>query len=221
MRSVRPRDAATLILVRHLDGTPEVLMGRRATRDAWSDQFVFPGGRVDPRDSRVDAASALRPEVEARLAQGCSKARARALAVAAVRETIEETGIALVKPSDSGASTSRQPPWAELAAAKLAPALDELHLLCRAITPPQRPKRFNARFFVADAEHARGELRGNGELGDLRWFTLEQARGLPLPAITQAVLVELRRRLEAPSLETPATTPLFRSVGGRHLKLTE
>lgn len=74
-------------------------MGRRASRDAWSDRDVFPGGRVDRSDSRVSPATPLRPEVERRLCVACSPARARALAVAAIRETIEETGLILGRPA--------------------------------------------------------------------------------------------------------------------------
>ena len=53
-RAVRPRDAATLILVRNDGATPQVLMGQRhANHKFMPNKFVFPGGRVDPADSRV------------------------------------------------------------------------------------------------------------------------------------------------------------------------
>jgi 8-oxo-dGTP pyrophosphatase MutT (NUDIX family) len=215
--SPRPRDAATLILLRRSHGDVEVLMGRRASRDAWSDRYVFPGGRVDPRDSRVATATPLRPEVERRLCLACSPPRARALAVAAIRETFEETGLVLGKPLP--VPTTVPGDWRGFLDRGLAPALDELGFLCRAITPPRRPRRFNARFFLADARALRGDIRGNGELRDIRWVSLDQASELPLPAITTAVLGELRAHLD--SRRRPARTPLFKTVRGRHLRLHE
>ncbi len=222
--NLRPRDAATLILLRGRSDVPRVLMGRRRTRDRWSDLFVFPGGRVDPTDHRVRTVSKLRPEVEARLTRSVSRARARALAVAAIRETFEETGLLLAKaPLSTSASRSpsfppsRQTSWSEFERQGLEPALDSLHLLCRAITPPRRPSRFDARFFLADADHLDETPASNGELGDLQWVTVDSADALPLPRITQAILNELRGRLEADdSLRTPERTALYRTRFGQH-----
>ena len=97
-RAVRPRDAATLILVRR-DGTePKILMGKRSAGHAFMpNKFVFPGGKVDAADSRLRPPGDLHPQVLARLMKGCSQSRARGLAMAAIRETYEETG--LIAPS--------------------------------------------------------------------------------------------------------------------------
>ena len=228
--TLRPRDAATLILLRDRETVPRILVGRRRTRDRWSDLFVFPGGRVDPTDHRVRTHSALRPEVEARLTLAVSKTRARALAIAAIRETFEETGLLVGAAGDRRDETStkgdvkvpsfppsRRASWAEFERRGLEPALGNLHLLCRAITPPRRPSRFDARFFLTDADHLDEDTASNGELGDLQWVALDRVDELPLPRITQAIMRELRMRLDANiDLETPERTAVYRTRGGRH-----
>src|ERR1700733_4257701 len=96
---MRPRDAATLILVRMKGKTPEVLMGCRAAAHAFMpNRYVFPGGRVDPADAHVPVATPLDRHVKARLLKAASEKRAHALGVAAIRETFEESGLILGKP---------------------------------------------------------------------------------------------------------------------------
>ncbi|REJ86202.1 MAG: NUDIX domain-containing protein [Acidobacteria bacterium] len=221
-RSPRPRDAATLVLLRDdRRAGPVVLMGRRRTRDAWSDLYVFPGGRVDRDDHRVRAASELRPEVAARLEAGATPARGRAIAIAAIRETFEETGLRIAGRS-AGPRPERRSPWRQFAAPDgggaegWAPALDRLHLLCRAVTPPRRAKRFDARFFVTRLDEEHPAPSGNGELGDLRWIPLSATTKLPLPKITQVVLSLLGERVASGDVSTPPRVPLFKTVHGRH-----
>ena len=84
-RAVRPRDAATLIIVRSDLKTPKVLMGKRAAGHKFMpNKFVFPGGRVDAGDNRIRPPHDLHPEVMRRLRAGCSENKARALALAAL-----------------------------------------------------------------------------------------------------------------------------------------
>ena len=67
-RPVRPRDAASLIILRGKGRGTEVLLGKRAARHKFMPNFyVFPGGRVDTTDRHVPAVSELRPQVTARL----------------------------------------------------------------------------------------------------------------------------------------------------------
>ncbi|MDX1376890.1 MAG: NUDIX hydrolase [Burkholderiales bacterium] len=195
---VRPIDAASLVPVRSRGAHAEVLMGRRARRHRFlPDVYVFPGGRVDRGDHRVAPLTPLRPEVAQLLAQSASQARARALAVAAVRETWEETGLAL----------------GELRDGILRPDLHALDHIVRAITPTASPIRFHARFFVADAARLQGALRGNGELLDLDWRPIERCLALPLADITEFVLGELRHWLR--TRHAPARAPLFTYRHGR------
>lgn len=215
-RSLRPRDAATLMLVRRPEKgeAARVLLGQRHRAHAFMpNRYVFPGGRVDPGDHRVAAATPLRGDVRERLERAATPARARALAVAAIRETFEETGLMVAAPMAE--APARRGAWPAFAEHGLGPALGALDYLYRAVTPPGRPRRFNARFFLAGAEHARGELNGGGELLDLRWVGLDEALGLPLPNVTQSVLKLLAAHVADPPPPGPRPVPRFRSVHGR------
>jgi len=197
--NVRPRDAATLILLDHSGGATRVLLGRRhAGHKFMPGKFVFPGGRVEPGDRRMSVAGPLDPVVEEKLnAQTRRPAPgfARALALAAIRETFEETGLALGVTAYGAAPKAPAGAWARFAAAGVFPALDGLDFIARAITPPRRPRRFDTRFFVADAaliaHRAPGIVGPDAELVELVWTPLDEAARLDMPIITRVVLAEL------------------------------
>lgn len=209
-RAVRPRDAATLIIVRNDGRQPRILMGQRsASHKFMPNKFVFPGGKVDAGDHRLRPPHDLHPAVLARLSRGCSETRARALAMAAIRETYEETGLVLGEPH-TPTLKSRSPHWREFLQFDVNPRLDRLHYVARAITPPYRSRRFDARFFMADAELIQGDVherpQGSGELLRLHWVSLKDSEALALPNITRMVLAEVDRRLReghAPEDEGP------------------
>lgn len=201
--NLRPRDAATLILIDRTGRHPKVLMGRRhAGHTFMPGKFVFPGGRIEPADRRMVAAGALNPKVEERLLARVRRPnlqRARALALAAIRETYEETGL-LLGTRDYGPPEA--PPrcaWADFASKGVFPDLECLHFVARAITPPRRPRRFDTRFFAVDANHVADRIEGvvtpDSELVELRWVDIDEALALDLPAITGVVLEELRARI--------------------------
>jgi 8-oxo-dGTP pyrophosphatase MutT (NUDIX family) len=220
----KPRDAATLILVRQTGSAPEVLLGCRHGSNAFMpNRYVFPGGRVDPADTRVPYAADLRDDVAQRLQRACSIARGRALAIAAIRETFEETGLIIGKPWQPKRGGSVAEHWQGFLDSGFAPALDSLDYIARAITPPGRPRRFNARFFMADASViTAGDIKSNGELGDIRWVRLDEAQQLPIPTITQLVLGEVARLLkEPPAQADDRRIPLFKTVHGKHLLMEE
>ncbi len=199
-RSPRPRDAATIILLRTDTSEPTVLMGKRSGRhDFMPDKYVFPGGRVDPQDGRVPSLSELHPRSEEKLAVGARR-RPRAFALTAVRELFEETGLIAGKPAEMPAKAP--PGWQRFYDMDVAPCLHGLRFIGRAITPPYRPKRFDARFFVALADEAliddRPPLDG-AELHDLQWVTLSDAQALDLPSVTRFMLGEIDERLKRPS----------------------
>jgi 8-oxo-dGTP pyrophosphatase MutT (NUDIX family) len=178
--AVKPRDAASLVIVRGQGRAARVLLGRREPRHRFMpDVWVFPGGQVDRRDARAPARSELSPAVASKLEARWPPARARALAIAAIRETFEETGLA----------------FGEVADGKLLPDLGRVDYLARAITPTLSPIRFHARFFLGDAADGSGRLGGNGELLDLRWIPIPEALALPIINVTRFVLEETARRL--------------------------
>ena len=187
-RAPRPRDAATLIVYRIRRGTVEVLLGQRHRRHSFlPERYAFPGGRVDPHDSRVRAAAPMRPDVEALLARKTTPARARGLIAAAVRETFEETGL-LVGAPDPEPHRPVPAGWRPFFATGMAPALDRLSYVARAVTPHWRPLRFDARFFMVDSAHLTGTLGGSGELLNLGYVPVAETRRLELPLITTRVL---------------------------------
>ena len=197
----RPRDAATLILVRRDGERPRILMGQRHEGHAFMpNKYVFPGGRLDPADTRAKPARDLHAEVLGKLMQRmgarASAARARGLAVAALRETFEETGLLVGR---------RRPDEA--------PDLSGLVFFARAITPPGRTRRFDSRFFVADAAHVDNldapHHDGSGELLTLSWFTLEETLGLDLPSITKDILRRLQPFLDRGLLPGPDCSVSF------------
>jgi 8-oxo-dGTP pyrophosphatase MutT (NUDIX family) len=195
--NVRPRDAATLILLDHSGGNAKVLLGRRHEGHKFMPgKFVFPGGRVERSDRAMAVARPLDSVIAEKLGARLRRPTAdfaSAIALAAIRETFEETGLAL----GVSEKTPRAPAgaWARFAEANVAPALDGLEFVARAITPPHRPKRFDTRFLVADAKLIRHQERGiigpDAELVELVWMRLEEAAALDMPAITRIVLKEL------------------------------
>lgn len=200
--SPRPRDAATLILVRRDQSHPRVLMGKRAgTNTFMPDKYVFPGGRVDPQDGKAIAWEELRPEVEAKLRLH-SRRNPRAFALTAIRETFEETGLIVGRSAEMPESSPAG--WEDFHRLDVVPDLSPLTFIGRAITPPYRPKRFDARFFMAEAEIALIDERppvDGAELSDLQWVTLDDALKLDLPSVTRFMLGEIGERLARPQLE--------------------
>jgi 8-oxo-dGTP pyrophosphatase MutT (NUDIX family) len=195
------RNASVLLVVDRSGPAPRVLMGRRHRGLAFmADKVVFPGGRVEPADHRLAVAPPLRPEVETALRQIVPKrapaSLARALVLAAIRETAEETG-ALLGRRDTAARAVAGP-WGGLLAGGLMPAADRVHFIARATTPPGRSRRFDTRFFHADAaELVAGEVNDDaGELQGVAWLTFDEARATDLPGITRVILGVAEARLE-------------------------
>ena len=196
-RHRRPKLAASLILTRkRANGTTELLLGRRSGGHVFMPQkYVFPGGRVDRGDGYAPLAGEPRAPVRDVLTKVLSEHRARAAAAAALRETAEETGLLVARPGDIANS---KPAWSPFAAAGVQPDAEPLDIVARAITPPGRPRRFDAWFFRAEAQavHGSTDLTGSGELEDLRWVSIDEAHSLDIPIITRFVLSELEPRLK-------------------------
>ncbi|TGQ72829.1 MAG: NUDIX domain-containing protein [Mesorhizobium sp.] len=219
-RPLRPRDAATLILLDRKGDDVLVLMGRRHAGHAFMPgKFVFPGGRTDPADSRIPTATALQPEQEAKLTAGpgrTSAARARAIALSAIRETYEEAGLLLGR---KGAFVTTRRDWQGFVDHGVTPSLEALRFIARAITPPNRVRRFDTRFFCAWRDDVAMELPDGGptnELEELVWLPLAKAKQADIPDITRMILEELEKRLaNDPLLRPGSPVPFYRLVRNR------
>ncbi len=216
---LRPRDAATLILLDRSEDGVRLLMGRRSTRHAFMPgKFVFPGGRTDRGDSRIPVAGDLPPEDASRIGAIRTPARARAIALSAVRETYEEAGLLIGADSPTCPSGNG---WADFARRGLAPSLSPLRYVARAITPPGRVRRYDTHFFAAWRTAVAAELDGGpaDELEELCWLGFDEARAVDLPSITRTILSELEARLaDDPSLQPGGPVPFYRMVRGRYLR---
>jgi 8-oxo-dGTP pyrophosphatase MutT (NUDIX family) len=195
---LRPKDAAALVLVRRRGNEARVLMGERSARHAFlPGRFVFPGGRLDVADQRLAVETDLRPEVRVKVATGTTTSRAKGLALTAVRETFEETGFLVGRKNQADVRT-RSDIWRRFFSHGVSPRLEALDFVARAITPPGRPRRFDARFFMADASEIAVELdqsNASGELLKPVWLTLAEARAADVLPITRCVLDEVEARL--------------------------
>jgi 8-oxo-dGTP pyrophosphatase MutT (NUDIX family) len=201
---VRPRNAASLILLREGARGLEVLIGRRGEGARFMPgRYVFPGGRVMSSDAQVWAGEERATEPRGVLA----------LKHAALRETFEETGLVIGRPADPpanapGGSAIEQ----AYAAQRFSPAPELLRLIGRAITPAASPIRFHARFFVADGRHAAGELSPSEELDHVYWHSLDAPPPIPMQGVTRFML---SCALEAWQGQAPAEPPLYWHRGNR------
>jgi 8-oxo-dGTP pyrophosphatase MutT (NUDIX family) len=225
----KPKDAATLILVDRSGTVPKVLVGKRHDKVVFMPgKFVFPGGRVDKTDHRIPVAAPMPAELESNLFKGrpqTSASRAKSLAIAAIREACEETGLCLGRKVDGPAPNldgRLEGPWAPFAQAGLLPDPSSLFLIARAITPPGRIKRFDTRFFTADASaithRVDGVIHADAELVELVWVELGSKPLADLHPMTRNVLNELDRRLATGPLRHDAEVPFFHFYGGKMQK---
>jgi len=199
---LRPKDAATLILIRRDGKQPRVLMGKRAGGHAFMPNlYVFPGGRVDAGDGRVPSADELsEPHLDKLLQAPINAARARALAMAAVRETYEETGVIIGSPGGDKPVKTKSKHWQPFYDTGFLPELSPLRFVFRAITPPNRSRRFDTRFFMLFADETKADvperLTGSGELEGLDWIPLSDMGDIEIPTITETVLKHVRGRVK-------------------------
>ena len=222
--AVRPRGAWTLIVVRKEGAKPKILRGKRAASHKFMpNKFVFPGGRLDYVDQRSVVNKKLSAPVMKRLRKETAKTvsdnKLRGLALAAIRETYEETGL-IIGRETKAQLRSGNAVWQSYFDHGVEPPLDKMDFIARAVTPTHRSRRVDTRFFMVYDEfiHTDPEemAKASGELLDLHWLTLPAARKLDLPAITRSVIDMLEERMKLDrkaQMKKPA--PYVRFINGK------
>jgi 8-oxo-dGTP pyrophosphatase MutT (NUDIX family) len=182
---VRPRDAASLILLRGHGRDLELLAGRRPGHVRFMPGvWVFPGGAIDPEDKkpwRVETGGAHLPPRLVRCAR------------AALRETWEEVGVLVGRAASPGDPALPEPHRltpieAAYSERRVDAAIDVLTYVGRAITPTPVFRRFNTRFFVADGSAVFGEPVSTDELEDVAWHPIRRQKLSPFRDVTEFML---------------------------------
>jgi 8-oxo-dGTP pyrophosphatase MutT (NUDIX family) len=209
---IKIRDAATIIVVRNKNNDPSVLMGQRGINAAFMpSKFVFPGGAVDDQDLSIDIKNSINEVCKKRLLKENNNVPGNALVAAAIRELFEETGqIIGIEQQWSEAPSN----WQDFAKTGYLPDASHMSFVFRAITPPGRPRRFDARFFLIQAEKLQTNLddfsMASDELSHLQWIPLTETKNFDLPFITKVVLAEVTGNLA--NNGSPSRVPFFQNT---------
>jgi 8-oxo-dGTP pyrophosphatase MutT (NUDIX family) len=195
---VRPRDAASLILLRGEGRALEVLAGRRPLHVKFMPGvYVFPGGAIDPPDriawSIETGTEALGPKL-ARSAR------------AALRETWEEAGVLIGEPGGLPPASPKRPIERAYLERGLVAAMDLLTYVGRAITPSHSSRRFNTRFFLGDGRNVFGEPAASEELEDVGWHPVGRE---PLESFRDVTRFMLARAIALRGGTASGEAPLF------------
>ena len=167
MAGVAARPAATVLVLREVSESFEVLMLRRVARGFFGGLWVFPGGRVEDIDhSDLARAAVAVPD----------DADDWPWRAAALRETVEEVGVAITDPPlaepvrGAGADVFEQ-------VLDRGAVLDgrRLRLLSQWVTPRSAPVRFDTRFYLAAVEPDTPLVPDASEATDARWVSPRQA----------------------------------------------
>ena len=191
----RPRNAASLVLLKKSNKEVKVLLGKRSDKTRFmSGAWVFPGGVLDKNDYKISESTKLNNNIIKKLVVSNNIKTANALAIASIRETVEETGLILgrkarivshINDDDENNGITI------MSKRNLIPDLAKLSYLGRAITPTFSPIRFHARFFMADAKDLIGKIKTTSELVEIKWIPLKTATKLPMADVTEFMINEL------------------------------
>ncbi len=213
---MRPKPAASLIVIDRSGDEPRFLMGKRHGSHAFMPgKYVFPGGKTDRTDYRTDTSTELHSADAARLSSGSSSSAnfAKALALSAIREAFEESGVII------GSHGERTRQWPAFADHGLSPDLSVLRYVARAITPPGFPRRYDTRFFAVFRDKVALELPHQSygsELSDHAYVSVVETSGLDLPGITRTILGAVTQRLSVdPELGLDHPVPVFLTRRGK------
>ena len=200
MEKMEIKNAATVILLRGSQKNPEVLMGQRGKNASFMpNKFVFPGGALDPGDLEIDFNGDIPTKCIEKLRLKADPSLAKPLIAAGIRELWEETGLILGSKSKTKMDSIPKN-WKDFFALGYQPSADNIEFVFRAITPPGRTRRFDARFFLLSSDNIKGDLddfsKASGELSHLQWIELNSTQNLDLPFITEIVLSEVLSKLK-------------------------
>jgi 8-oxo-dGTP pyrophosphatase MutT (NUDIX family) len=203
-RGVRPRDAASLILLRGEGRDVELLVGRRPRHVRFMPGvWVFPGGALDREDGGHWGVETGEQSLPPRLLR-CARA--------ALRETWEETGVLFGRKATLAPTTTLKTAIAAAYAdAGVAATIDLLSYVGRAITPARVFRRFNTRFFLGDGDAAVGNPQSSDELEDVCWHPIGRHALDPFRDVSQFML---ERAIALRSGEIGYAPPLFYTVNG-------
>jgi 8-oxo-dGTP pyrophosphatase MutT (NUDIX family) len=204
--NTRPKDAASILLFDRSGDELKVLVGKRSSKHAFMpDVFVFPGGKRDTGDHRLKFSADLSDETHMALAKTIKKSaglnRSRALALAAMRELQEETGMLCWDERGQGSG----------------PNLSSLRFFARAITPPRQIRRFDTRFFTAFIDEigiSGPELSESAELHDIHWLSISHKSSVKMHPITQLVLddaIATMTQVQQSAIQAPVTHYVLRN----------
>ena len=187
----RPVDAATVMLLRDGGERVEAYYLRRQRSMAFAaGMYVFPGGRVDPRDADANVRWVGPPAAEWAARLGCDESLARALVCAAVRETFEEADVLLAGDTGHVVADVSGADWAADRQAlvahevSLASVLERRGLAVRSdllapwahwITPEFEPRRYDTRFFVAVLPEGQRTRDVSTEADHVEWLAPDAA----------------------------------------------
>ena len=198
VKPVAAKPAATVVLMRPraqgMRGLEILMLERSSKADFTPGMFVFPGGGLEAEDMGPDAAR-LASGMNAgqalqRIPDAGTAAQALGLYVAAARETFEECGILLARDAEGQPARLPDSKIAEgrklcesntagflfwVAREGLTVAAEELIYFAHWITPKAVPKRFDTRFFLAEAPAGAPVQADLAEIVGHRWATPEEA----------------------------------------------
>ena len=191
--NVTPKDAATIIIIKNRNKKTYVLMGKRPERSRFMPGvYVFPGGKLEKEDFLVNKFFNLESHISMKKTKTRSNKHTVALLLAAIRETSEETGLYLVEKKQYKNNLSvADNSWKEYFQKSYRPCTDKLVFFGRAITPAFLKIRFHARFFIAFCDDFAGDLKPNGELENLDWVLLKNAKKNKIADVTEFMINEI------------------------------
>ncbi len=198
-----PGDAATVLLLDDTaDGLAVFMLERHIDSDFVGGAFVFPGGKVDEAD-RTLPAGAVSGDPDARLVDAVGADTARALVVAAIRETFEECGVLLADrtPSDTADARIRMNDrsgwdWTDwLLGGRVRLDLSALTWWSWWVTPAGVHRRYDTKFFVAERPNGAHADHDKIETTDSVWVRPSVALSAAA-AGTASIIFPTRKNLE-------------------------